>query len=93
MQRNAASRHHLLQLGNPPGLRMSIGRLLLCVQALLRRVFQTAADLWREEVGVLLHTRNFQAMRAVFDTWQLRVLELQELRRQQILWNAAAAFR
>lgn len=62
-------------------------------QALLRRVFQTAADLWRDEHGALLHSRNYALLGASFRTWQLHVLERQEQRRQQILWNAAVAFR
>jgi hypothetical protein len=65
----------------------------VAAQALLRRVFQTAAELWQEEVGALLHTRNYQLLGEAFRTWQLHVLEQQEHRRQQILWNAAAAFR
>lgn len=63
------------------------------LQALLRRVFDTAAELWREEVGALLHSRNYQKMGEAFRAWQLHVLERQEQRRQQILWNAAVAFR
>ncbi|GAB4821794.1 hypothetical protein N2152v2_008840 [Parachlorella kessleri] len=62
-------------------------------KALLRRVFQLAVELWQEEVGALLHTRNYQLMGHSFRAWQLRVLERHELRRQQILWNAAVAFR
>lgn len=63
------------------------------LQALVHRVFSTALDLWQEEVGVRLHERNHERLEACWGAWQLAVLEAQALRRQAILWNAAAAFR
>lgn len=65
----------------------------LLPQALLLRVFSTAAELWQEEVGARLHQRNWQRVQACWDAWQLYVLQAQERRRQAILWNAAEAFR
>lgn len=99
-------------------------------QALLRRVFGTAIELWQDEVrwlscmpmnrtsgpagrlqppkhmcptnapshapgqvGMRLHERNHKRLLACWSAWQLAVLEAQALRRQAILWNAAAAFR
>eukprot|EP00887_Chlorella_sp_A99_P006536 scaffold3.g6536.t1 len=62
-------------------------------RALLRRVLGTAVELWRQEVGVLLHARNFEALRRAFGAWKLFVLQQQEERRQAILRNAAVAFR
>ena len=62
-------------------------------KALLRRVFGTAAELWREEVGARLHQRNHELLLACWDGWQLAVLQAQARRRQAMLDNAAAAFR
>jgi hypothetical protein len=45
------------------------------------------------QVGMRLHQRNYERVRACWDAWQLRMLQAQEQRRQAILWNAAAAFR
>ncbi|KAL4458778.1 hypothetical protein ABPG75_013643 [Micractinium tetrahymenae] len=63
------------------------------LQALLRRVFSTAVELWQEEVGVRLHERNHARLQTCWSAWQLAVLEAQARRRQAMLWNAAVAFR
>ncbi len=63
------------------------------LQALLHRVFSTAVELWREEVGARLHYHNYQRVAACWRAWQLHVLQAQEQRRQAMLGYAADAHR
>jgi hypothetical protein len=60
---------------------------------LLHRVFSTAAELWRDEVGARLHQRNYERVAACWRAWQLAVLQAQEERRQGMLEFAAIALR
>lgn len=63
------------------------------MQALLHRVFSTAAELWRDEVGARLHQRNYERVAACWHAWQVAVLQAQEQRRQGMLEFAAIALR
>ena len=53
----------------------------------------TAVEAWSWSVGARRHEAAFLAASRAFAGWQLGVVLAQAARRDDILWNAAAAFR